>query len=230
MSFIRHGALACLMLCAPFCFLTAQPKLMIVGGTTPDFGSVFTPSMERFITLKNVGTDTLTIANVSTSCGCTAALISNAHIAAGDSGILSIKFDAKRYAGPVQKTISMYTNDSTQKHIGIVFAVNVIKSLEVDPEYMFFYTTIDSTAESILSIKNSSTQTIRIRSVKPSSDFVSVKISNDKLDPGEEASLTGTIHPTETGTVRGNIEITTDFPIYPKLTVGYFAYTKRKKE
>src|ERR1043166_8182345 len=151
MSFIRNGALACNMLCAPFSYLFGQSKLVIVGRNVLEFGVVYTPSIERFITLKNTGTDTLSISNVSTTCGCTAALLSNAHLAPGDTGTLSIKFDAKRYSGKVQKTVSMNTNDPTQKHININFTADVVKSLDFDPEYMFFSTTVDSTTESTLS-------------------------------------------------------------------------------
>ena len=229
MRFVVSGALTFLMLCAPLYFLSAQPRLFIVGGMTADFGDVYTPSTERFLTLKNIGTDTLTISDVSTSCGCTAALISHDHIAPNDSGILSVTFDAKRYGGRIEKMISMNTNDTAQKHVNIKFGVNVIKSLDVDPEYMYFYTTVDSTTENTLTIKNSSSQTIRIKSVKPSSDFITVKLSEDKLSPGEEAALTGTIQPKQSGTVRGDIEITTDFTKYPKFAIAFFAYAKAKK-
>ncbi|HEV8537479.1 MAG TPA: DUF1573 domain-containing protein [Bacteroidota bacterium] len=217
------------MLCAPLHFVSAQPRLSLVGGTTPDFGVIYTPSIERLITLRNVGTDTLTISGVSTSCGCTAALVSNDHIAPGDSGILSVKFDAKSYSGKVEKLVSLNTNDTTQKHVNIKFAATVIKSLDFEPEYFFFSTTIDSLTEKTIAITNSSSQTIHILSVKPSSELVSLKLSEDKLEPGEESSLSCTIRPTEPGTVRGNIEILTDFREHPKLSISYFAYTKAKK-
>jgi hypothetical protein len=227
MQVLRLGALALLMLCAPFCF--SQSKLLIVEGTSPDFGDIYTPTAERFLTLKNIGKDTLTISGVSTSCGCTAALVSKDHIPPGQSGTVSIKFDAKRFTGPVQKGISMNTNDETQKHVNITFKANVIKSLECDPEYFFFSGMIDSTDERTITIQNTSSQTIHILSFKPSSNFISVKLSDKELEPNEEATLTGTIHPTEAGTVRGDIEFVTDFSPYPKISVGFFAYTKPKK-
>ena len=215
------------MLCAPFCF--SQPKLLIVEGTSPNFGDIYTPTAERFLTLKNIGTDTLIISGVSTSCGCTAALVSNDHIAPKESGTVSIRFDAKRFSGPVVKAVSWNTNDSTHKHVNINFTANVIKSLECDPEYFFFSTTIDSTEVKTVTIQNSSSRTIHIHSVTPSSNFISVTLSDTELEPNEEATLTGTIHPTEAGTVRGSIEIATDFSLYPKVSVGFFAYTKPRK-
>ncbi len=227
MSFIRLGALAALLLCAPFCF--SQPKMFLVDGKSPDFGDIYTPATERLLTFKNIGTDTLTISNVSTSCGCTVALLSNDHIAPGGSGILSVKFEAKRFSGKVEKAISLNTNDTEQKHVSINFHANVIKSLELEPEYFFFSAFPDSTTEKTITITNSSSQTIHIQSVKPSSDFITVKISSDKLEPGDEATLTGTIHPIEAGTTRGDIEITTDFSPYPKFTVSFFAYIKAQK-
>lgn len=220
------GALA-LFLSAPFCF--SQPKLQIAEGLSPDFGTVYTPTMQRFLTLKNVGTDTLTISDVSTSCGCTAALVSMDHIPPGQSGTVSITFDAKRYTGPVSKAISMNTNDASQKHVNVTFKANVVKSLQCDPEYFFFSAMVDSAAENTVTIENTSSQTIHIKSVTPSSGFISVKLSKNDLDPGEEATLTGTIRPTVAGTERGSIELTTDFKPYPKFTVTYFALAKAKK-
>lgn len=229
MYIFRSGALAFAMLCALLHFGVAQPKLIVVGGTTPDFGEVYTPTTERLITLKNAGTDTLTITDLSTSCGCTAALVSNDNIAPGDSGRLSVKFDVRSYSGKVGKSISMNTNDTTQKHVSIKFSANVIRSLSVDPEYFFFSTTVDSLAEKSIVITNSSSQTIRILSVKPSSDFISVQLSQDKLEPGEEATLTGTILPRVSGTARGSIDILSDFQPYPTHSVTYFAHAKARK-
>lgn len=226
MRIFLFGALA-LFLSAPFCF--CQPKLEIAEGMSPDFGTVYTPTMERTLTLKNVGTDTLTVSDVSTSCGCTAALASKDHIPPGQSGTVSITFDAKRYNGPVSKAISMNTNDASQKHVNVTFKVNVVKSLQCDPEYFFFSATVDSTDEKSVTIENTSDKPIHIKAVTPSSGFISVKLSKNDLDPGEEATLTGTIRPTVAGTERGSVELTTDFKPYPKFTVTYFALAKAKK-
>ena len=98
-----------------------QPKLHVVGGTSFDFGDVYSTSASKVLTIQNLGRDTLIIFNVGTSCGCTAALASEDHIPPGDSGTVSITFDAKRFSGKVEKLVSLTTNDTSQRYIAINF-------------------------------------------------------------------------------------------------------------
>src|ERR1041385_3351827 len=78
----------------------AQPKIQAVGGTTYDFGDAYTGNkVDRLITVRNIGTDTLRITDVKAQCGCTAAMMTQKSIAPGDSGKLSISFNTSGYGG-----------------------------------------------------------------------------------------------------------------------------------
>jgi len=59
----------------------------------------------------NQGDSTLIIQKVSTSCGCTAALVSEKKVAPGKEGKIEIKFDTKGYGGVVNKLIFVDSND-----------------------------------------------------------------------------------------------------------------------
>ncbi len=60
---------------------------------------------------KNTGSDVLVVKNVTTSCGCTAALVSEREILPGKEGKLSVSFDSRGYAGRVIKYVYFESND-----------------------------------------------------------------------------------------------------------------------
>lgn len=59
----------------------------------------------------NEGDATLVIQNVSTTCGCTAALASEEKIAPGKEGKIEVKFDTRGYGGQISKLIYVDSND-----------------------------------------------------------------------------------------------------------------------
>lgn len=209
--------------------LWTQPKLQVEGGRAFSFGDVYTPSVSKTLTIRNTGSDTLVIYNVGTSCGCTAALASQDHIAPGDSGTISVTFDAKRFDGKVEKMISLTTNDTTQKYVPINFSANVIKTLVFEPEYFYVSTIPDSITVKEITVTNASSQSIRILSTKVSSTLITVSWDKDRLKPGEDATLKAIIKLPRRGTYRGNIQITTDHPHFSTHTVTYFVLGKEKK-
>lgn len=209
--------------------LYCQPKYLLVGGTHLDLGDVpnFIPS-KRTLTIKNVGTDTLIITDVGSTCGCTATLLSQDHIAPSDSGTLSVTFDAKRFEGKVEKRISMRTNDTAHIRVEIKIIANVIKLLEIEPEYIFFKAVKDSATTQTLTLKNVSPQTISILSYHTASDYVAMKLSSDDIKPGEAATLTVECAPKSSGTFNGNIEIKTDHEKASQLSIRFFGWAKDK--
>ncbi len=209
--------------------LSAQPRLSITGGTTFDFGELYASSAKKLLTLLNTGKDTLVITNVSASCGCTGALLSNAHIAPRDSGILAITFDAKRFSGPVEKAVSFLTNDKTQPHVTVTFRATVNKTLEFDPEYFYLSTFADSLVTKEMMVKNSSKQTITLLRITPHSGLISVMATKNAIEPGEDITLSCSGKFSEARTFSGNIEIATDHPMAPLFTIRYFALVKGNK-
>lgn len=210
-------------------FLFSQPKCTVVGGLTFDFGEVLAgSSTKKLLTIKNVGTDTLILTNVSASCGCTGTLLSNDHIAPNDTGILAITFNGSQFKGTVHKQVSFETNDSTDESVSIEFTATVLHVMAVVPEYLFIRTTQDSAVSESVKLTNTGEHKIKIRSVSSSSNSVIAKLSKDELKPGEEATLTGTFTPPSSGTFNGDIEITTDHPKMPRMSIRFFAWVKDK--
>ena len=211
------------------CLLIAQPKLDVVGGTTLDFGNLYTGNSHHHkVVLRNVGTETLVVTAVSATCGCTGTLMSADHVAPGDSGVLSISFNPSRFGGPVEKAVSFDVNDTTVRHVRIVFKANVLKAFEVRPDYVVFKTSRDSAGTESIMLKNLSEKTVHILSVTPSSTVVHAIFSKKTLEPGDESAIDLTFTPETIGAAKGTLVIQTDELHVPTIDVRYFALVTAK--
>ena len=76
---------------------------------------------------KNVGDAPLTIKNVSTTCGCTAAVVKGKKLGPGKEGEIKVTFNTAGYGGNVAKYIYVETNDPTapRKQLTIEAAIDV---------------------------------------------------------------------------------------------------------
>ncbi len=78
--------------------------------------------------LVNKGNDILKIQDVKTSCGCTAALVSNSELKPGEKGTLKVDLDTKGRQGKMSRTVSIVSNDSSQPTKVITIYAEVLKN------------------------------------------------------------------------------------------------------
>lgn len=79
-----------------------------------DFGEIASDKpVERVFTIKNTGTKELVIDRATSSCGCTAALLSDKEIAPGGEAQLRVAYDPRQYKdqGKVTKYVDILSND-----------------------------------------------------------------------------------------------------------------------
>jgi hypothetical protein len=89
----------------------AQPVLKFTE-TLHDFGKIEEGKVVEYtFKFKNSGKDTLKISDIKTSCGCTAALVSNDKIGPGEEGTLHVELDSKNRKGKMSRTITVKSND-----------------------------------------------------------------------------------------------------------------------
>ena len=80
--------------------------------TKYDFGTTVQGTQVKHIfKFKNVGTDTLKIEQVKTSCGCTAAWESSKSIAPQQEGQIEVAFNTGAVLGKASKTVYVMSND-----------------------------------------------------------------------------------------------------------------------
>ncbi len=77
-----------------------------------DFGTIKQGAVVDYIfRVVNKGNNTLNIKNITTSCGCTAAVIKDKNILPGGTGEIRVQFDSSGKIGKVSRTVFINTND-----------------------------------------------------------------------------------------------------------------------
>lgn len=144
MSLKRISSLALVFVIALSChFAFAQDSTKAVKGpkiqfaeTSYDFGTAAqNTAVKHLFKFKNVGTDTLKIAQVKTSCGCTAAESSKI-IAPQKDGQIEVTYNTGTNMGKVSKTVYVFSNDveSPQRSVSIHGVVEAKKTAEKSEE------------------------------------------------------------------------------------------------
>jgi len=211
---------------ASFC----QPRIMIAEGTFFNLGTIDKGvTVVRELTVKNTGTDSLIISNVSTSCGCTVAKPRTTRLAPGDSTQLDVTFYTKDIVGSsVRRQIFVRSNDSTQQTLTMTLAAEIRTSIEVQPSYINFNVVkVGFAATRSVLLRNAGDTTVRILSVQSADSQVSVHCESTVLRPYGTASIEVKVIARERGKLLGQLEIMTDSPRQPKLLVSYIARVQR---
>jgi uncharacterized protein DUF1573 len=79
---------------------------------TFDFGKALpAKTLRKEFTLSNFGDAPLVIENVSTTCGCTAALASDTKLAPGSSTVLRVTLETRSYSGKLERQVLVRSND-----------------------------------------------------------------------------------------------------------------------
>lgn len=82
------------------------------GETQHDFGKVNEgDKVDYTFSFANKGSSVLTIKDIKTSCGCTAALLSQDNLNPGQEGTLKVELDTKNRSGKMSRTITISSND-----------------------------------------------------------------------------------------------------------------------
>ena len=101
-------------------------KMLYVDHTSFDFGYVPQGFMVKHnFVIENVGSKILQITDVSTTCDCVNAHITNPNIASEDSAYLTIEFNSTGYFGVISKYIIMKTNDPRMPSVAFTFIANM---------------------------------------------------------------------------------------------------------
>jgi hypothetical protein len=104
---------------------SGEPKLKFKE-TVWNFGKVKQGDvLSHEFVFVNEGDATLVIQKVSTSCGCTAALVSADKIQPGNEGRIEIKFDTRGYGGQVRKLVYVDSNDPGEAHRQLEVAADI---------------------------------------------------------------------------------------------------------
>ena len=95
-----------------------------------DFGSVLQgKTVEHTFVFENKGTEDLWIKEVTTSCGCTAALVSSNVVKPGEKGEIKVSYDSQGRAANVSRTITVVSNDPVESVKELTISATVTPSM-----------------------------------------------------------------------------------------------------
>jgi len=103
-----------------------------------DWGKVYTgDQIVHVFNFENKGDKTLFILNVSTSCGCTAALATHKEVPPGGKGKIEVTFNTTGYRGRSHKAVYISTNDPAMKKAILKIYGDVQVDLVIRPNTIY---------------------------------------------------------------------------------------------
>ncbi len=209
--------------------LAATPRLA-VDQPTFNFGAVPQgKKVDHVFTFTNKGDAPLTIEQVRTSCGCTAANTAARLIEPGKKGEIKVTFDSTNYAGTISKTVFVHSNDPQVPIYSLILQGTVSEEIAVTPRQLNLGTIkAGGTGEAVLTIENRSDKPVALKSVRTTNPKLGATLSKNLLKPGESGKVSVTATPgAEDRSLNGYIFIATDHPAKPEISIPVFAVLSR---
>jgi hypothetical protein len=123
----RLGVGLPLLLAASFALAEAGAAQVRVEPERFDFGRVRpNRTLQKEFILRNFGDRELVIESVSTTCGCTAALLGTKTVKPGGTSPLRVRLETRDYRGKVERRVLLRTNDPKTPLLEIPLTATVV--------------------------------------------------------------------------------------------------------
>lgn len=190
----------CLLLSATLIAQIEGPKI-VAPQSEHDFGKINEGEIvsHNFV-VYNRGDDTLTIARVKASCGCTAAKPSKNILLPGDSTSIKVEFNSKRRRGAQKKYVYVFSNDLKTPQLRLKFNANIVSpNTQVSYErpsiklskynHNFGNVKEGAVLDLKITVTNNGNGELKIKKVKSSCGCTAALLSSDNLKPNETSDL-----------------------------------------
>ncbi len=200
------------------------PRLPKIRFDQPDydFGEVEAgDEVEHTFVFENVGDDLLSIRKVLTSCGCTAALVSEKEVPPGGAGEIKATFHAKGFQGAVKKGLTVESNDPENKFVRLTIGGKVVSEVAVEPRYLNWETIQpgDSPRPKRLSIRFLRGRGLRLEKIQ--SESPSVVLTKESEDENKAVYSVSLAENLPTGRFTGRITIQSNSERVPEVHVPF---------
>jgi hypothetical protein len=197
-----------------------MPRI-VFDSTTHDFGEALgVEKVEHVYRFRNEGRADLKIDKVSTTCGCTAALVSSKIVPPGGAGEIGATFTIGGRQGKQVKHIYVYSNDPAEPKVCLTIEGTVIPPLLVEPQTVILQ---DRPAESSKTVRISQTLPEELTLGEPATrlNLVTAALREEPPENGKrryllEVSLKADV---ETGRHFENVRIPTNSAAKPTLQI-----------
>ena len=190
-------------------FAQSGPKLEVEGGESINTGNHMRGKEVIYeIQFKNVGDADLAISGVSTSCGCSTALVSSNLVKPGESGSVKFTFNGNGF-GNVAKSVTINTNETPNAFHTIVLSMNMVEPITLNPQSIITEGKVGEELKQTASIVNSLDKEVNILEVTSNTPVIKIVSDKMNLSPGETASLSISIMIYEESAINAAIIIKT---------------------
>jgi hypothetical protein len=161
-----------------------------------DFGYVpRTGKVVHTYHIKNIGQDTLIVAKVRTTCGCTTTPLTSEIIAPDETTDMKVYFDPKKIAigDEITRKLQVISNDPVNPFAEVQFSAKMGKTsslIKITPQEIDF-DTIFRGAEEVrtLTIENISGENLSMEQIEGPGEDVDLDLKNNNLKPGESIKV-----------------------------------------
>jgi len=190
-----------------------------------DFGKVSEgPDIVHEFQFHNRGNTVLKIGNVSTSCGCTAAVESKKEIMPGGSGTIKATYHTSGRPGAATKIITVTSNDPVNPSFQLKMQMTVEREVDVQPERVYLYGVKKGTVRTeSVRVLGKAGKTLRILSAESLQHVVGVSFGPITVDADKRigAGVTISLPVTQgVGVFSDSIKVKTNNPKKPELEIN----------
>ncbi len=198
-----------------------QPKISFENPDF-DFGKIFKgEKVEHIYTFENHGEGVLEISKVKTSCGCTAAVLSNKTIQPGENGEIKATFNSGSYGGKIRKNLTVFSNDSDTPQFKLSLSGEIIEEVTIKPKNINFGSIyVGKQITKTITVKSLTELNLKIEKITTSKPFVKAALKEQKGE-GLLVEVTLKDH-VKIGRFNGGIYLETNSQRQPKVTIPFF--------
>jgi len=214
------------MLTLTFPCSVVHAQLKVLEGNEISLGRIYQTggNVNKTITIKNIGKERIRIDQVGTSCGCTAAMISDSSLDPGAETKIKIQFDPLGSIGEVTKYIYISNSDPQSRLINVKMTGYIVYALQSIPENAIFYRTKIGSVDSVSdTLRNNSDESIQITGIETPSSEITFKLDKRRLGPSEITVLHLYLKPKEEENISGFIQVFSTCKLQPVLQIRVFA-------
>ena len=199
-------------------------EIEVIGGMSYDWGEVKTieSPLHTRIKITNKGDKALRIFSIKAGCGCTTAPLDKDVLLPGDTSNIDVRLDLRNFMGPIEKTLTIMTNDPEARNILFKLHANIIQALSKLPNYFpYGQIVLGETARAKVIVKNNSKEDIKVMKVVKTPSDMEINLKEGKIiRPGTEIEVTASLKPKKTGKFESSITIMTDNIDMPRLSIS----------
>ena len=187
-----------------------------------NFGMIYKgQKVEHIYKFENRGKDILKISKVKTSCGCTAAILTNKTVLPGETGEIKATYNSGSYGGNVKKTITVTSNDPNSPKYKLSISGEIKEEISVKPKSVNFGSIyVGKEIERTIAIKPLTDSSLNIKKITSSKEFVKASIAEKNKDGYIiKATLDNNL---KIGRFSGGIFLETDNQRQPKVKIPFF--------